>query len=149
MFALIITIHIIACSLLILIVLVQQGRGGGLIETFSSAESIFGTKTSSFLVKSTTVLAIVFFFTCLALAFMSIQKSRSLVERYQPNAAAPASPAQTTDSQPAASGTQTPASGQTQAQQTPQPQAGQEPAAPAEAPKAPEPTAANPPVNGQ
>lgn len=149
MFALIITIHIIACALLILIVLVQQGRGGGLIETFSSAESIFGTKTSSFLVKSTTVLAIVFFFTCLALAFMSIQKSRSLVERYQPNAAAPAAPAQTPDSKPAASGTQAPASEQAQAQQTPQPQAGQEPAAPAEAPKTPEPTAANPPVNGQ
>lgn len=149
MFALIITIHIIACSLLILIVLVQQGRGGGLIETFSSAESIFGTKTSSFLVKSTTVLAIIFFFTCLALAFMSIQKSRSLVERYQPNASAPAAPAQTPDSKPAASETQAPASGQTQVQQTPQPQAGQEPAAPAEAPKTPEPTAANPPVNGQ
>jgi preprotein translocase subunit SecG len=84
MFALVITIHVVACSLLILIVLVQQGRGGGLIESFSSAESIFGTKTSAFLVKATTVLAVVFFFTCLGLAFLSIQKNRSLVERYKP-----------------------------------------------------------------
>lgn len=80
MFPLVITIHVIACVLLILIVLVQQGRGGGLIDTLSSAESIFGTKTSSFLVKSTSVLAVVFFFTCLGLAFLSIQKSKSLVK---------------------------------------------------------------------
>ncbi|MDD2865765.1 MAG: preprotein translocase subunit SecG [Candidatus Omnitrophota bacterium] len=145
MFALIITIHIIACAMLILIVLVQQGRGGGLIETFSSAESIFGTKTSSFLVKSTTVLAIVFFFTCLALAFMSIQKSRSLVERYQPSAAATQAPAQTPDSKASAAQSQAAAPAQVQ----PAPQTAQEPAAPAEAPKTAEPAAVNPPGNEQ
>lgn len=79
MFGLVIAVHVIACSLLILIVLVQQGKGGGLIDSFSSAESIFGTKTSSFLIKSTSVLAVIFFLTCLGLAFLSIQKSRSLI----------------------------------------------------------------------
>lgn len=83
MFPLVITIHVIACVLLILIVLVQQGRGGGLIDTLSSAESIFGTKTSSFLVKSTSVLAVVFFLTCLGLAFLSIQKSKSLLKSHK------------------------------------------------------------------
>lgn len=80
MFAFVITIHVITCALLILIVLVQQGRGGGLIDSLSSAESIFGTKTNTFLVKSTSVLAVVFFITCLSLAFLSMQKSKSLIE---------------------------------------------------------------------
>lgn len=93
MFAFIITVHVIACSLLILIVLIQQGKGGGLVDSFSSAENIFGTKTSAFLIKSTSVLAVVFFVTCLALALMSIQKSRSVVDRYKPVRTAPAVPA--------------------------------------------------------
>ena len=84
MFALVITIHVIACALLILIVLIQQGKGGGLIDTFSSAESIFGTRTNTFLVKSTSVLSVIFFFTCLSLAFLSMQKSKSLIETYKP-----------------------------------------------------------------
>jgi preprotein translocase subunit SecG len=88
MFALVITVHVITCALLILIVLVQQGRGGGLIDSLSSAESIFGTKTNTFLVKSTSVLAVVFFITCLSLAFLSVQKSKSLIETsYRPTAA--------------------------------------------------------------
>ncbi|MFH1691163.1 MAG: preprotein translocase subunit SecG [Candidatus Omnitrophota bacterium] len=86
MFAFFITIHVLTCSLLILLVLVQQGRGGGLIDSFSSAESIFGTKTNTFLVKATSILAVVFFVSCLALAFLSIQKNKSLIETsYKPS----------------------------------------------------------------
>src|SRR5512135_3753843 len=80
MFGLIIAIHVLVCALLITLVLIQQGRGGGLIESLSSAENIFGTKTSTFLVKSTSVLAVIFFFTCLSLAFLSIRKGKSLLE---------------------------------------------------------------------
>lgn len=100
MFVFIITIHVIACALLILIVLVQQGRGGGLIDSLSSAESIFGTKTNTFLVKSTSVLAVIFFVTCLSLAFLSIQRSKSLIETsYKPGIAAEqqATPATTSE----------------------------------------------------
>jgi len=89
MFSLVITIHIVVCLLLIITVLIQQGRGGGLIDSLSSAESVFGTKTNSFLVKSTSIFAIVFFVTCLSLAFFSIQKSKSLIEtKYKPQSAA-------------------------------------------------------------
>ncbi len=85
MFKVVIAIHVLTCFLLILIVLIQQGRGGGLIDTLSSAESVFGTKTSSFLVKATTVLSIIFFFSCLSLAFLAIQKNKSLVDTsYRP-----------------------------------------------------------------
>lgn len=81
MLAIIITIHIIACVGLIFFILIQSGRGGGLIESFSSSESIFGTKTNAFLTKTTTGLAVIFFITCLLLAFLSIQQNKSIVQR--------------------------------------------------------------------
>jgi preprotein translocase subunit SecG len=87
LFGSIIVVHVIVCVLLILIVMIQQGRGGGLIDSLSSAENFLGTKTSTFLVKSTTIFATVFFITCLTLAFLSIQKGKSLIEtNYQPTA---------------------------------------------------------------
>jgi preprotein translocase subunit SecG len=84
MMSFVITIHVIACVLLITIVLVQRGRGGGFVENLSGLESMFGTKTSVFLTKATTVSAIVFFVTCLSLAVMSVHKSKSLLQGYKP-----------------------------------------------------------------
>lgn len=81
MLGIIVTIHIIVCTGLIFFILIQSGKGGGLIETFSSAESIFGSKTNTFLTKATTVLAVTFFITCLLLAFMSVQQNKSIVEQ--------------------------------------------------------------------
>ncbi len=102
MFTFIIIVHVLACCLLILIVLVQQGKGGGLIDSFSSAESIFGTKTNTFLVKATSFLSVIFFITCLSLAFISIQRNKSLIETsYKPPVAANA-PAATNTTAPAA-----------------------------------------------
>jgi preprotein translocase subunit SecG len=65
--------------LLIGIILIQRGRGGGLTESFSDVESVFGTKTNTFLTRTTTVLSILFFLTCLSLAFLSAQQSKSLL----------------------------------------------------------------------
>jgi len=79
MTGLIIAIHIISCILLIAIILVQRGKGGGLIESFSGVESMFGTRTSSFLTRLTTILSILFFITCLTLAVLSAKQSRSLM----------------------------------------------------------------------
>jgi preprotein translocase subunit SecG len=81
MLGIIVTIHIIACIGLIFFILIQSGKGGGLVEGLSSAESILGTKTSDFLTKATSVLAVTFFITCLALAFLSIQQNKSIVEK--------------------------------------------------------------------
>lgn len=89
MYALLITIHVAACLFLILLVMIQQGKGGGLIDTLSSAESIFGTKTNTFLIKSTSVLSVIFFLTCLGLATMSVQRNKSLMATsYRPTAPA-------------------------------------------------------------
>ncbi len=79
MMTLIIVIHGIICALLIAIILIQRGRGGGLAESFSGVESMFGTKTSAFLTRTTTVLSIMFFVTCLSLAVFSARQSRSLL----------------------------------------------------------------------
>jgi preprotein translocase subunit SecG len=79
MMTLIITIHVIACVLLIALILIQRGRGGGLAESFSDVESMFGTKTNAFLTRTTTVLSVLFFITCLSLAVLSIKQSRSLM----------------------------------------------------------------------
>lgn len=79
MIGFVITIHVIACLLLIIIILIQSGRGGGLVESFSGVESMFGPKTNSFLTRATTILSILFFITCLSLALLSAKQSRSLM----------------------------------------------------------------------
>lgn len=81
MYGFLIVIHVIACTLLILVILIQVGRGGGLIEMFSGMESIFGPKTSTFLTRLTSILATIFIVSCVSLAFISAQKSKSLMER--------------------------------------------------------------------
>ena len=77
---LIIIVHVAICILLIGIILIQAGRGGGLVEGFSGVESMFGTKTSAFLARTTTVLSIIFFLTCLSLAILSARQNRSLMQ---------------------------------------------------------------------
>lgn len=70
----------IVCFLLIGLILVQAGRGGGLVDSFSSVESMFGTKTNAFLTRTTTILSVFFFITCLSLALLSAKQSRSLMK---------------------------------------------------------------------
>lgn len=87
MTGLFIFIHAVICIFLIIFILMQSGKGGGLTESFASAESIFGAKTNVFMIKTTTVLATGFLLTCLGLAILSSQKSRSLMsERALPPA---------------------------------------------------------------
>ncbi len=75
----ILVIHSITCVLLVLTILMQSGRGGGLTEQFASAESVFGAQTSSFMVRTTSIAATVFFITSLTLALMSAGQERSLM----------------------------------------------------------------------
>lgn len=82
----IIIIHVIICIGLIGLVLIQRGRGSGLVESFQGVESMFGTKTSAFLTRTTTVLSILFFITCLTLAILSVKQSRSLMRNAPQNA---------------------------------------------------------------
>jgi preprotein translocase subunit SecG len=86
LYGILITIHIIVCIFLITIVLIQAGRGGGLAESFTGAESIFGTKTNAVLTRATTFFAVFFFITCLSLAILAKQRSSSLIRGHLPQA---------------------------------------------------------------
>lgn len=86
-------VHIVVCVLLVITILMQAGRGGGLAESFSSAESMFGTQTNSFMVRFSTVLAIIFFSTSLFLAVNASKGQKSLMAQAKlPVTAAPAAP---------------------------------------------------------
>ena len=75
----ILVIHVIVCVLLVISILMQAGRGGGLTETFQSAESMFGTQTNVLMVRTTTILAVIFFSTSMILAFNSSKVDQSLM----------------------------------------------------------------------
>lgn len=86
---LVVCLHIIVCFVLIIVILLQAGRGQGLTGASfgGNVQSLFGTKASSFLTKATSVCAILFLFTCIGLNVLEVQKSRSLYKA--PNAQAP------------------------------------------------------------
>jgi preprotein translocase subunit SecG len=83
MYNIVLTIHVIVSISLIAIILVQRGRSGGLVEALGGVESIFGTKTSSFFVKATVVLVVSFFMTSVSLAYLSKERSKSLMGDYK------------------------------------------------------------------
>ena len=72
-------VHVLVCVLLVVSILMQAGRGGGLAESFASAESMFGTQTNAFMVRVSTVLAMIFITTSLVLAFHASKKEKSLM----------------------------------------------------------------------
>ncbi len=77
-----IIIHIIVCLALIMIVLLQTGKGADMGAAFGggSSQTLFGsTGASTFLSKATTAAAIVFMLTSLILAYMSGNKTVSSV----------------------------------------------------------------------
>jgi preprotein translocase subunit SecG len=70
--ALITLIHILVCIALIVIVLLQKGKGASIGSVFGgSSQTLFGaTGGTTFMHKITVASAIIFMFTCLMLAFM-------------------------------------------------------------------------------
>ncbi len=84
MYAVLITLHVISCLVLIMVILLQAGKGGGISETFGGSgglQQMLGTKASSFLTKATAACAILFLSTSLTLALVSMNKGGSVVER--------------------------------------------------------------------
>jgi preprotein translocase subunit SecG len=82
MSAILVTLHIIVCTALIMIVLLQTGKGSDMGAAFGGggSQTLFGsTGASTFLSKATTVAAVVFMLTCLSLAYISGHKSGSSI----------------------------------------------------------------------
>ena len=81
MYVLVLIVHVIVCLVLIMVVLLQAGRGGGFSDMLGGGQpqSLFGTQTNAFMMKATEVCAFMFIITSLALGMMSSHKGRSLV----------------------------------------------------------------------
>ncbi len=72
-------IHVITCALLVISILMQSGKGGGLAQGFDSAENLLGAQTNAFMLKVTTTLAVIFLCTCISIAILTSKKQRSLI----------------------------------------------------------------------
>jgi preprotein translocase subunit SecG len=85
MSSVIIIVHVLACFALILIVLLQTGKGQDMGAAFGGAsQTLFGSAgPATFLNKLTTVAAIVFMITSLALAFTTSIGSTPLMKNIE------------------------------------------------------------------
>ena len=83
MYIVLIVFHVMACLVLILVVLLQAGRGGGFSEMAGGGQpqSIFGTQTNTFMTRATEVCVVIFIVTSLSLGIVSTQRGKSLMER--------------------------------------------------------------------
>ncbi len=83
MFDILIIVYVIVCIALIVIVLLQSGKGDGLAGVFGAgggSQTLFGSRTGDVLTKSTTALAILFMVLSLALAFLSGHRGQTISE---------------------------------------------------------------------
>jgi preprotein translocase subunit SecG len=78
-----IVVHVIACMFLMLVVLVQPGKSGGLgALTGAGAQQVFGGRgAGNFLTRTTWATAAIFFSTSITLAYLSSSKDESLEKR--------------------------------------------------------------------
>jgi len=84
MYGFFVFIHIIICVALVLVVLLQAGKGAGLGGLFGGGggDQLFSAPSgSAFIRKVTTTMAIIFMFTCITLTILSSKRSeQSLME---------------------------------------------------------------------
>lgn len=81
MFSLIVIVHVIVCVALVIIVLLQAGKGAEIGAAFGGAsQTIFGsTGSGGFMSKLTTGAAIIFMVTCLTLSYIAAHSSSTSV----------------------------------------------------------------------
>ena len=75
MYSILIVIYVIVCVLLVLTVLLQQGKGAEIGAVFGSSDTIFGSAgPASFLNKITSGLAVLFMVLALVLTYLSAHR---------------------------------------------------------------------------
>ena len=98
-------LHVLVCVFLILVVLLQSGKGADLASAFggASTQTAFGSRgPASFLSKVTTGAAVVFMITCLSLSLLTTKpEAKSILETGK---AAPAASKPAPASRPQAAG---------------------------------------------
>ena len=93
--AIVTVVHVLVCFALILIVLLQAGKGAEMGAAFGGAsQTIFGSSGAmGFLSKLTTGVAVLFMITSLILTFSSTRRASSVIKE-GPAQSAPAEPSQ-------------------------------------------------------
>ena len=79
MFSIVLAIHLVLAFVLIVLVLMQQGKGADAGANFGggSSQSVFGSSGSGgFLLRVTAVIATLFFITSLTLAYLGAQQAK-------------------------------------------------------------------------
>jgi preprotein translocase subunit SecG len=79
-----IVLHVIVCSFLVLVVLLQAGKGGGMGIAFGGggSQTVFGSSgAGNFLTRLTAICAAIFFLNSLALAYLSSQSDTTRLQR--------------------------------------------------------------------
>ncbi len=80
MYPFVIAIHVITCILLVIAVLLQQGKGAEIGAVFGASDTVFGSSgPTSFLHKLTAGLAALFMITSLTLTYMSAHRVENSV----------------------------------------------------------------------
>jgi preprotein translocase subunit SecG len=92
MFTAITIIHVMSCIFLVLVVLLQTGKGADMGAVFGgSSSTVFGSSgAGTFLTRLTTATAIIFMLTSLSLTYFSARRNTATVFDSAPPAAAPA-----------------------------------------------------------
>ena len=82
MHILITLVHVLVCIILILVVLLQAGKGANMGAAFGgSSQTVFGSSgAGTFLGKMTTIVAAVFMLTSLTLSYFSVNKGSSIMD---------------------------------------------------------------------
>jgi preprotein translocase subunit SecG len=90
----IVLLHVIVCAILVLVVLLQSGRGADLAGAFGggATQTAFGSRgPASFLSKMTTIAAVIFMITSIALSLISTKSvSKSILEGQTQQSTVPA-----------------------------------------------------------
>jgi len=110
-FTLLLVVQIVASFTIIVLVLLQQGKGADMGSAFGSgsAGSLFGaTGAANFLSRATKWAAVVFFVTTLGLAYMAttgqIKEDTGIMDSFQPNQSVPSVPGRSAPASPSNAG---------------------------------------------
>ena len=117
LYYLVVTLYVIACFMLILTILLQQGKGGDIANAFGGgggSQAVFGARSgATLLTRATSVLAALFVIFAIALTVIGQRGPGSVVGGIEGPAPAPVVPANATapaeaPATPPASGNKTP-----------------------------------------
>jgi preprotein translocase subunit SecG len=99
MYTLIVILHVLACLILIMVVLLQAGKGANMGAAFGgSSQTVFGSSgAGTFLGKMTAAVAIIFMLTSLTLTYTASHRGSTLFDKSRTpvtRQAVPVAPAQ-------------------------------------------------------